>query len=128
ERACAVLGNVRLDEPGAHGLHWVAKGGKPGKGALPPHAYPALDQSLAPRQLPVSRERWNPKTPLVGSLGEYGNAGITGPHLWCVLRRVFTQAAEASEAVHPVAAETQRRATPHCMRHSQASPALARGA
>ncbi len=109
----AVLGNVRLDEHGDHWLHLVGKGGKPGKVALPPLAYTALDQYLAQRQLPVSRERWNPKTPLVGSLGEDGNAGITGPHLWCVLRRFFTQAAEAIEADHPVAAEKLRRATPH---------------
>ncbi|EPK2081348.1 Tn3-like element Tn4401 family resolvase TnpR [Klebsiella pneumoniae] len=124
----AVLGNVRLDEHGDHWLHLVGKGGKPGKVALPPLAYTALDQYLAQRQLPVSRERWNPKTPLVGSLGEDGNAGITGPHLWCVLRRFFTQAAEAIEADHPVAAEKLRRATPHWMRHSHASHALARGA
>ncbi|MDM9541454.1 site-specific integrase, partial [Klebsiella pneumoniae] len=123
-----VLGNVRLDEHGDHWLHLVGKGGKPGKVALPPLAYTALDQYLAQRQLPVSRERWNPKTPLVGSLGEDGNAGITGPHLWCVLRRFFTQAAEAIEADHPVAAEKLRRATPHWMRHSHASHALARGA
>ncbi|EOM7071656.1 Tn3-like element Tn4401 family resolvase TnpR, partial [Escherichia coli] len=70
----AVLGNVRLDEHGDHWLHLVGKGGKPGKVALPPLAYTALDQYLAQRQLPVSRERWNPKTPLVGSLGEDGNA------------------------------------------------------
>lgn len=108
------------------GCIWLAKVANR-KVALPPLAYTALDQYLAQRQLPVSRERWNRKR-LVGSLGEDGNAGITGPHLWCVLRRFFTQAAEAIEADHPVAAEKLRRATPHWMRHSHASHALARGA
>ncbi len=110
------------------GCIWLAKVANQVRWPCPPLAYTALDQYLAQRQLPVSRERWNPKTPLVGSLGEDGNAGITGPHLWCVLRRFFTQAAEAIEADHPVAAEKLRRATPHWMRHSHASHALARGA
>lgn len=82
ELVSAVLGNVRLDEHGDHWLYLVGKGGKLGKVALPPLAHAALDYYLAQQQLPVSRERWNPKMPLVGSLGEDGNAGITGPHLW----------------------------------------------
>ncbi|MCA3184190.1 MAG: site-specific integrase, partial [Cupriavidus sp.] len=69
-----------------------------------------------------------PKTPLVGSLGEDGTVGISGAHLWRLLRRFFVQAADAIEADHPVAAEKLRRATPHWMRHSHASHALARGA
>ncbi len=60
------------------GCIWLAKVANRCKVALPPLAYTALDQYLAQRQLPVSRERWNPKTPPVGSLGEDGNAGITG--------------------------------------------------
>jgi len=124
----AALGNVRLDGHGDHWLHLVGKGGKPGKVALPPLASTALDQYLAQRQLPVSQERWNPKTPLVASLGEDGAVGITGAHLWRLLRRFFAQAADAIDADHPVAAEKLRRATPHWMRHSHASHALARGA
>ncbi len=124
----AALGNVHLDGHGDRWLHLVGKGSKPGKVALPPLAYTALDQYLAQRQLPISRERWNPKTPLVASLGEDGAVGITGAHLWRLLRRFFAQAADAIDADHPVAAEKLRRATPHWMRHSHASHALARGA
>lgn len=124
----AVLGNVRLDGHDEHWLHVVGKGGKPGKVSVPPLAYMALDQYLTQRGLPVSRDRWNPKTPLVGSLGEDGTIGITGDQLWRVLRRFFMQAADTIESDHPVAAEKLRRATPHWMRHSHASHALARGA
>ncbi len=52
------------------GCIWLAKVANQCKVALPPLAYTALDQYLAQRQLPVSRERWNPKTPPVGSLGK----------------------------------------------------------
>ena len=108
----AVLGNVRLDGHDEHWLHVVGKGGKPGKVSVPPLAYMALDQYLTQRGLPVSRDRWNPKTPLVGSLGEDGTIGITGDQLWRVLRRFFMQAADTIESDHPVAAEKLRRATP----------------
>nr|AVI43732.1 hypothetical protein [Klebsiella pneumoniae] len=50
------------------GCIWLAKVANR-KVALPPLAYTALDQYLAQRQLPVSRERWNPKTPRWAVLG-----------------------------------------------------------
>ncbi len=128
ELAGAVLGNVRVDEHGDHWLHLVGKGSKPGKVALPPLATTALDQYLAERQLPVTPVRWNPKTPLVANLGEDGDARIAGSHLWRIMRRFYTQAADAIQADHPVVAEKLRRASPHWLRHSHASHALARGA
>ncbi|MFL9998889.1 phage integrase family protein [Paraburkholderia sediminicola] len=124
----AVLADVRVDERGDHWLHLVGKGGKPGKVALPPLARTALDQYLVQRKLPVTPERRNPKTPLVGSLGEDGNAGIAGSRLWRVMRRFFMQAADVVQAEQPAAAEKLRRASPHWMRHSHASHALVRGA
>ena len=66
--------------------------------------------------------------PLVASLGEDGRAGIVGARLWNVMRRFFTQAADVIQAGHPATADKLRRASPHWMRHSHASHALARGA
>lgn len=80
------------------------------------------------RQLPVTPASWNPKLPLVASLGEDGRAGIVGARLWNVMRRFFTQAADVIQADHPAAVDKLRRASPHWMRHSHASHALARGA
>ncbi|OTP79045.1 Integrase [Caballeronia sordidicola] len=123
-----VLRDIHIDEHGDHWLHLVGKGSKPGKVALPPLARSALDQYLVQRQLPVTPQRWNPKTPLLASLGDDENAGITGARLWRVMRRFFLKTADALENNHPALAEKLRRASPHWMRHSHASHALANGA
>ena len=124
----AVLRDIRPDEHGDHWLHVIGKGSKPGRVALPPLATDALDQYLLERRLPVSRERWNPATPILAGLGENEGAGITGAHLWRVMRRFFVEAAGVLEGDHPLLAEKLCRASPHWMRHSHASHALARGA
>jgi site-specific recombinase XerD len=124
----AVLGNVRIDERDDHWLHVVGKGGKPGKVALPPLARSALDQYLMQRNLSVTPARWNPKTPLVACLGEDDNAGIAGARLWRVMRRFFMQVADVIRTEQPAMADKLCRASPHWMRHSHASHALARGA
>lgn len=124
----AVLRDIRPDERGEPWLHLIGKGGKPGKVALPPLATSALGQYLLERRLPVTRERWHPTTPILASLGQDEGAGITGARLWRVMRRFFLKAAEVLHDDHPVLAEKLRCASPHWMRHSHASHALARGA
>jgi site-specific recombinase XerD len=124
----ATLGDIRTDEHGDHWLHLVGKGSRPGKVALPPLARTALDQYLVQRRLPVTPARWEPKTPLVANLEQDSTTGITGTRLWNVMRRFFEQAANVIGADHPTAAEKLRRASPHWMRHTHASHALARGA
>ncbi|VWC75862.1 phage integrase family protein [Burkholderia lata] len=123
----ATLGDVRRDENGDHWLHVLGKGGKLGKVALPSLARAALDQYLVQRALPVTPARWNPATPLVGRLDERG-VGIESTRLWRVLHRFFELVAEAVQDERPETAEKLRRASPHWMRHTHASHALARGA
>lgn len=122
----ASLGDIRRDEHGDHWLHVLGKGGKLGKVALPPLARTALDQYLVQRALPVTPARWNPATPLVASLEE--DRGIECTRLWRVLRRFFVLAADAIQDERPATAEKLRRASPHWIRHTHASHALARGA
>ncbi|SOE47751.1 Site-specific recombinase XerD [Burkholderia sp. OK233] len=124
----AMLGDIRTDEHGDHWLHLVGKGSKPGKVALPPLARTSLDQYLVQRRLPVTPARWDPRTPLLASLEQDSTTSITGTRLWNVMRRFFDQVADVIAADHPAVAEKLRRASPHWMRHTHATHALARGA
>ena len=123
----ATLGDVHRDEHGNRWLHVIGKGGKLGKVALPSLARTSLDQYLVQRGLPVTPARWNPATPLVGSIDGDG-AGIESTRLWRVLRRFFVLAANTIQDEQPATAAKLRRASPHWMRHTHASHALARGA
>ncbi|MCX5542089.1 site-specific integrase [Paraburkholderia sp. CNPSo 3076] len=123
----ATLGDIHRDEHGNHWLHVLGKGGKLGKVALPSLARTSLDQYLVQRRLPVTPARWNPATPLVASLEEDGT-GIESTRLWRVLRRFFVLVADVIQDEQPATAAKLRRASPHWMRHTHASHALARGA
>ncbi|MCY1223042.1 Tyrosine recombinase XerD [compost metagenome] len=124
----AKLGDIETDGQGDHWLRLVGKGSRAGRVALPPLAKVALDRYLVARGLPVTAVRWDPRTPLVGGLGRETRAGITSTRLWHVIRRFFSHAAELIGDDHPAAAEKLRRASPHWMRHTHATHALARGA
>jgi site-specific recombinase XerD len=124
--ANATLRNVEVDAAGDHWLHVTGKGGKPARVTLTPLARAALDRYLQERGLAVSRARWNPVTPLIGSLDD-GDAGIKPLRLWEVMRRFFRQAAQIIENDHPPLAEKLRQATPHWMRHTHATHAIAKG-
>jgi site-specific recombinase XerD len=57
-----------------------------------------------------------------------GAAGASTVWLWGMLRRFFHDAAKAIEGDHPAHADKlRRRASPHGMRHTHATHALARG-
>ncbi len=128
----ATLGHVETDPRGDHWLRVTGKGKKRGSVALPPLAWDALARYLAERALPVLPVRWNPATPVIGSLDvgtrADSDAAISSVRLWMVMRRFFLLAAKAIEADHAPLAEKLRRASPHWMRHTHATHALGRGA
>ena len=126
ELVSVTLGGIMTGTRGERWLHLTGKGAKAGKVVPPPLARFALDQYLMQRGLPVSAARWAPDTPLLGHLDEPG--GINTARLRAVLRRFFHTAADAIEADHPPLAGKLRRATPHWLRHTHASHALANGA
>ncbi|AJK49588.1 hypothetical protein BGL_2c15210 [Burkholderia plantarii] len=103
----ATLGDVQGDEWGDHWLYVTGKGGKRARVALPSLARSALDQYLVQRWLTVTPQRWVPRTPLVASLGEDGDAGIVGRRLWHIMRRFFGQAADVIQSDHPAVAENR---------------------
>jgi site-specific recombinase XerD len=125
----AKLGQIEVD---AHGDHWiklVGKGSKSGKVALPPLVRSALDHSLMQRGLPITPAHWKPSTPLIADLGDPDSkSGITATRVWSLMKRFFTTVACAIEKDSPATAEKLRRASPHWMRHTHATHALARGA
>ncbi|WP_071333830.1 site-specific integrase [Burkholderia contaminans] len=123
----ATLGDIRRDEHGDNWLHVLGKGDKLGKVALPLLARTALDQYLMQRGLPITPARWNPATPIIASLEAEGT-GIEPRRLSRVLHRFFVLVADAIQDERPATAEKLRRASPHWMRHTHASHALARGA
>lgn len=123
----ATLGMIGTDDNGDRWLNVVGKGSKAGKVALPPLATAALDRYLAQRRLPTTPNLWSPTTPLVGSLEEDVEVGITAARLWSVVKRFFSQAAGVLQERNPTAAEKLRRASPHWMRHTHATHALANG-
>ena len=124
----ASLGQIEVDAQGDRWLYVLGKGSKAGKVALPPLAGAALDRHLVQRGLPTTPSRWQPNVPLVGSIGADATAGISATRLWSVMRRFFAQVADLVEERSPATAEKLRRASPHWMRHTHATHALARGA
>ncbi|RAS15461.1 site-specific integrase [Paraburkholderia bryophila] len=124
----ATLGDIETDARGDHWIRVVGKGRKVARVALPPLARTALDRHLVERRLPVTPSRWHPDTPLIASLAEDVGARITSVRLWSVLRRFFARAADIVETDSPAVAQKLRQASPHWMRHTHATHALAHGA
>lgn len=124
----ATLGMIKEDDHGDHWLHLVGKGEKLGKVALPSMARAALDRYLVQRGLPSTRLLWEPTTPLIGRHKEDGPRSITSSRLWSITKRFFLQVADVIQEQSPATAEKLRRASPHWMRHTHATHALARGA
>ena len=123
----ATLGSIRRDDVGDDWLDVIGKGNKKGSVAIPLSARGSLDRYLAFRGLPTTRARWNPSTPLVPAIGD--DAGpITTNRLWSIMRRFFRFAAHELVSVSPAIAEKVSRATPHWLRHTHATHALANGA
>jgi site-specific recombinase XerD len=125
----ATLRHVHIDACGGdHWLHVTGKGRKLARVALPPLAWDALSRYLAERGLPVLPVRWNPDTPVIGSLEAESDAAISRARLWDILRRFFRLAADVVEPDHAPLAGKLRRASTHWMRHTHATHALGRGA
>ena len=120
------LGGIEIGPRGERWLHLVGKGERRGKVALPSMASRALDQYLVSRGLPVTPARWDRHSPILADL-ENGSP-ITTPRLRAVLRRFLTLAANEIESDHRPLADKLRRATPHWLRHTHATHALAQGA
>lgn len=120
------LGHIQRDDHGDDWIKVVGKGAKEGEVALPLPALGALERYLAYQGRPVTRSRWDPAEPVVPSLD--GERGVTSARVWAIMKKFFAHAADAVRVSNPSLADRLRKATPHWMRHTHASHALARGA
>ncbi|MGF6289640.1 phage integrase family protein [Paraburkholderia youngii] len=125
----ATLGDVHVDARGEWWLRVTGKGARAGSVALPPLALDALERYLVQRGLPMTRRRWDPAAPVVASLGPavHGNNPVTATRLRQVLDAFFGLAAGVFLDENPEFAARLQQASPHWLRHTHASHALAGG-
>jgi site-specific recombinase XerD len=129
ELVSATLGDIRPDANGELWLHVTGKGAQPGAVALPPLVLDALDDYLLQRGLPVTRRHWHPSTPLVASLGPagHGDKTITPARLRQIMDAFFALAAAQLVEHNFEQATRMGTASPHWLRHTHATHALANG-
>ena len=120
------LGRLR-EENGCWWLEVDGKGAKLANVAVPPLAWAALSRYLVQRKVSAEPHKWDPDTSLVGHFAGDGR-GITPARLWAILRKFFSCAGDQLQDSIPALAAKLRKASPHWMRHTHASHALAAGA
>lgn len=124
----ATLGDIERDDHGDDWLRVIGKGARSGQVALPPMALEALDQYFLARQLPTTRARWDPGMPILGRLDHRAGSTLTPTRMSAMTRKFFDTAAAVLDTTNPRLADKLKRATPHWMRHTHATHALALGA
>jgi site-specific recombinase XerD len=125
----ATLRDIQVDDRGEWWLRVTGKGARAGSVALPPLAQDALEQYLTQRGRPVTRRRWDPAAPVVASLGPkvHGNDPVSATRLRQILDDFFGLAAAVFVDENPELAARLQQASPHWLRHTHASHALAGG-
>lgn len=123
---CGVtLGMIAPDHDGRLWLTLSGKGDKLGKVAVPPSALAVLELYLSQRALPTVHAHWNPSTPVIARL--QGEGTLTPSRLWAVVKRFFNYAAKVARTTLPATADRLQAVSPHWLRHTHASHALAAG-
>lgn len=126
ELVAARLWDIKITEDGDWWLSVVGKGNKAARVFIPPIGNQAVETYLSQRGLPTVPDLWTRHVRLVGDI--QGLGGITGARAWAILKRFFESASRLVQSERPALAERLHRASPHWMRHTHATHALARGA
>lgn len=123
------LGQISPDAAGDWWIKLTGKGAKEAQVALPPLGLAALGRYLDRRRVPMNPSRWVPTAPVLAWLE--GEHRLSPTRLWAIMHRTFTAIADVCENLpkpERALAAKLRTASPHWMRHTHASHALARGA
>lgn len=123
----ARLGHIYFGDAADIWLRLTGKGRRIARVAMPPLAMQALQTYLEQRGLPADPRRCNRNIPLVPSLSRDHTVSFSGTRLRAVLKRFFRLVAQQIANTDSAAAHRLERASPHWLRHTHATRALARG-
>ncbi|MEM5300196.1 phage integrase family protein [Burkholderia sp. JPY481] len=123
----AKTGDIYFGDAADVWLRLRGKGRRAATVALPPLAMHAVQTFLSQRGLPADPRRCNRDVPLVPALSTDLRVSVSGTRLRVVLKRFFRLVAEQVRATDSVAAHRFEQASPHWLRHTHATCALARG-
>jgi site-specific recombinase XerD len=133
ELVAARVRDVRIERKQERWLMVRGKGNKRAAVALPPAAWQALVEEMRRRGYGMRLSAWANHLPLIAAFGtaesEGGDAdkAISSGRLWAILRKFFDQVADQLDDAQPRLAAKLHAATPHWVRHTHASHALAAG-
>jgi site-specific recombinase XerD len=108
-------------------LRLCGKGRRVAKVAIPPLAMHALETFLVQRGLPADPRQCKRNVPLVPALSRERTVSVSGTRLRSVVRRFFCLVAQQIHTSDRIAAHRFEQASPHWLRHTHATYALARG-
>ncbi|MGV7240382.1 phage integrase family protein [Caballeronia sp. M23-90] len=123
----ARIGDLIFGDAADIWLRVVGKGRRSARVALPPLAMQALQTYLHQRGLQDDPRHRSRSLPLVPALGRDHSVSISGTRLCAVLKRFFRLVAEQIRPMDSVGARKIEQASPHWIRHTHATRALARG-
>jgi site-specific recombinase XerD len=123
----ARIGDIIFGDSADVWLRLIGKGRRAARVAVPPLAMQALQTYLQQRGLPADPRRCNRNAPLVPALSQDQSVSVSGTRLRAVLKRFFHLVAEQMRATDSAAAHKLSGASPHWLRHTHATRALARG-
>lgn len=123
----ARIGDIVFGDAADVWLRLIGKGRRAARVAVPPLAMQALQTYLRQRRLPADPRRCNRSLPLVPALSPDDSVSVSGTRLRAVLKRFFRLVAEQMRATDSAAAHKLAGASPHWLRHTHATRALARG-
>jgi site-specific recombinase XerD len=123
----AKLGDLYFGDADDTWLRLIGKGRCAARVAMPPLAMHALQTYLQQRGLPTDPRRCSRNVPLVPALSGDRTVSISGTRLRAVLKRFFRLVGQQIATTDASAAHRLEQASPHWLRHTHATLALARG-